>query len=44
VLEPTSMSQSHQPKKVGSRMKEVGEKPFESFFSGFLNLALNLGG
>jgi hypothetical protein len=39
VLEPTSKSWLHQPKKVGIRNKEVWEKSFESFFSGFLNLA-----
>jgi hypothetical protein len=42
VLEPTSKSWLHQPKKVGSRNKESWEKPFESFFSNLLNLAPTL--
>jgi hypothetical protein len=43
VLEPTSKSWLHQPKKVGSRNKESWEKPFESFLSNLLNLAPTLG-
>jgi hypothetical protein len=43
VLEPTSKSWLHQPKKVGSRNKESWEKPFESFLSKLLNLAPTLG-
>jgi hypothetical protein len=42
VLEPTSKSWLHQPKKVGSRNKESWEKPFESFLSNLLNLAPTL--
>jgi hypothetical protein len=43
VLEPTSKSWLHQPKKVGSRNKKSWEKPFESFLSNLLNLAPTLG-
>jgi hypothetical protein len=43
VLEPTSKSWLHQPKKMGSRNKESWEKPFESFFSNLLNLSPTLG-
>jgi hypothetical protein len=43
VLEPTNKSWLHQSKKVGSRNKEVWEKPFESFLSNLLNLAPTLG-
>jgi hypothetical protein len=43
VLEPTSKSWLHQPKKVGSRNKESWGKPFESFLSNLLNLAPTLG-
>jgi hypothetical protein len=39
---PTSKSWLHQPKKVGSRNKELWEKPFESFLPNLLNLAPTL--
>jgi hypothetical protein len=43
VLEPTSKSWLHQPKKVGIKNKEVWEKPFENFLSNLLNLAPTFG-